>query len=296
MATKKEKTKKIDKKGKKEDNLNSNGLKNPTKSQISLAKTFPFLIKGMAKKTDVKQINLILAKNSLISKLPSVNLLPEEVTLRVIHRRTKFTIALSALVVMIIMGFTWAIQGVTIASANKSYLAAQTIVAASQNRVNQLNPIQKYLDTLKSRITLTNAKLGTRLNYTQLLTSVGNVVNNNAVISTISVKLISLPAGAVATPGKAGGKTSLASQCGVVNDPFSSDPVPLVACVSFTGTANNRNSLNTIITQLSAVPFLSNVNVVQATQVLVGSTSYTFNGTVAVNDKILLPSLSGVTK
>ena len=292
MATKKEKPSKTAKtpKGSKKDKVTV-GLKDPTSFQIKMVKTLPFMLKSMAKTTDVKKISLALARESLSNTLPRVNLLPEEVTLRVVQRRTKFSIALTAMAVTLILALTWLIQGVTINSANKTYLDAQKQVAVSQSQDNKLSPIQNYLDTLKTRIDLTNAKIGTKLDYTKLLNNIQSAVGGSAQISTLSTRLIT-PSTDKPKPGQV---VSQASQCGTNNDPFSPDKFPIIACITFTGTANSRGQMDSVVNQLSAIPFLSNISVDQASQITIGSTSFTFTGTAAVNNKILLPG-SVVTK
>lgn len=286
MALKKSKTDKVSKvgKGKKEK---TKKIKTPSNSTIALITTFPFLRKMLYKGEKEQALNLAMAKKASPHKLPRVNLLPPEVNMKVTLRKTRFFLVLSVIAILLISVLTWLTQTFTITVAQQGLLAAQKEVAQSQTLINSYIPVQKFFDSLKARTTIANQKIGAQINYSSLLTSVKTAVGNTSTISNISTKLITAPAAGT----KLTNSNSGASQCGPVDDPFATATTPLVACLTFDGTTTDRTQINAMTNRLAAVPFLSNVSITQTSQVgNTSNTSFTFSGTAAISNKILLPS------
>lgn len=266
-------------------------LKPISEAQVKMLASMPFLIPLLYSKQQPPGLNLSLAKYAKTRTLPKVNLLPPIVALMVKDRRVKFGLFLAALCSTIIALMIWAITGVAINQAHKDLSNLNSQVADSQNRVNGLTPYKTYLDSIRTSIQGANKKLGVQLDYGKLLSDLQRESSGgNSVLLNITMKYIDPTLASTASKGTT---ATLASQCGPVNNPFASETVPLVACIAFSGNISDRSAIPSLIQKLSALPYLKDVSIIQASQTVAGQET-PFSGTAAITKALVLPLTGGI--
>lgn len=267
-------------------------LKPLSESQVKILASMPFLIPLLYSKQQPPGLNLSLAKYAKTQSLPKVNLLPPVVALMVKERRIKFALFLAGLCASLISMIIWTITGVAVSQANKDLANLDFQVAATQNQVNTLLPYQTYLNTVQTSIQQANTKFGLQLDYAKLLgdlqkeRNVGGATFLNIVTKNIDPTIAAnLPKGSSAP--------SPASQCGPVDNPFASIPVPIVACIAFSGSINSRTNIPALIEKLSSLPYLQDVSIIQNGQAVSGQQT-PFSGSAAITKSLVLPLTGGI--
>lgn len=190
--------------------------------------------------------------------LPEVNLLPAHYVYRIEKRNIIFR---TIIVAMVIVGVSFIGYGVlrTQATLSNTELAtAKNNLASAQTQLQQLQPVQAMLDTLKKRAEQEGKLLGPKVRYGQALTAAA----------------ISLPPGArydglgvtpnFSDPSDQNATKAFTDSCAPPLDPFETIvTVPVTACISYTGTFATTGvaPLKQLEANLKRKPVFDNVSV-----------------------------------
>jgi hypothetical protein len=263
--------------------------KPPTEKQLAFFARMPFLAQSFYKGKIPQSVSLAIANNKKTKPLlPKLNLLPPAIAFEIVRRRTKIILIGMGISVLFLSGAIWFTQGLTISQTTLSLAQAQAQVGISQKQANTYLPLTTYFNSLQARLDLANEKTANQLDYAKIFSSLKNAFGSSVTISTASIRPV--------TPDVVGTKnpTNLASQCGPINDPFTTGgSIVTVACVAFTGLATDSSQIPLIISRLASNSLFTNVSVVQTSQVASG-VSITIAGSAAINQGGLMPVLAPI--
>lgn len=214
--------------------------------------------------------------------LPMINLLPPRLELEKMRRSTRRGFLFTGLGILVTVGLLWVAQSTVIGVAQSSLDSAKEQVATAKSNLDKYSEIKAYFQTIQERKDILGQKVGAKIDYEFVFTTLTNSVPNGGTLSQIDVKTLSVVEGAENDP------SVLIASCGPVTDPFAveSQAQPL-ACMTFTGTVPTREDVTSIASSLKASKLFSNVSVVQAAA---GSASsgVTFTGTAIITSNALI--------
>lgn len=214
--------------------------------------------------------------------LPMINLLPPRLELEKMRRSTRRGFMFTALGILVTVGLLWLAQATVIGVAESSLASAKEQVATAKSNLDKYSEIKAYFKTIQERKDILGQKIGAKIDYEFVLSTLNNSIPNGGTLSQIDVKTLSIVEGAENDP------SVLIASCGPVTDPFSveSQAQPL-ACMTFTGSVSTREDVTSIASSLKASNLFSNVSVVQAAA---GSASsgVTFTGTAIITSNALI--------
>ncbi len=217
-----------------------------------------------------------------VPTLPRVNLLPSSVPEFFTLRRVRRAFIAITVLMVIAFGAVWYLQNSQIADAQARLDQAQADNAAVAARVSALAPIKEMYDqiTAEQDIVATALAADPRAStvIARLVKAGGVAAGASGVeFTSIAVEYRGIPeSGAVLNPCQN-------------PDPFSSDIT--IGCVTFSGTAANRDQISAMLTAMAGDPlfigpFVNNSTVTETT----GSSGVMFTGTTGVSlDALITP-------
>lgn len=214
--------------------------------------------------------------------LPMINLLPPRLELEKMRRSTRRGFMFTALGILVTVGLLWVAQSTVIGVAQSSLDSAKEQVATAKSNLDKYSEIKAYFKTIQERKDVLGQKVGAKIDYEFVFSTLTNSVPNGGTLSQIDVKTLSVVEGAENDP------SVLIASCGPVTDPFAveSQAQPL-ACMTFTGTVPTREDVTSIASSLKASKLFSNVSVVQAAAGSANS-GVTFTGTAIITSNALV--------
>ncbi len=217
-----------------------------------------------------------------VPTLPRVNLLPSSVPEFFTLRRVRRAFIAITVLLVIAFGAVWYLQNSQIADAQARLDQAQADNAAVAARVSALAPIKEMYDQITAEQGIVATALAAEPRASTViarLVKAGGVAAGVAGVefTSIAVEYRGIPeSGAVLNPCQN-------------PDPFSSDIT--IGCVTFSGTAANRDQISAMLTAMARDPlfigpFVNNSTVTETT----GSSGVMFTGTTGVSlDALITP-------
>jgi hypothetical protein len=209
--------------------------------------------------------------------LPQVNLLPSHLALIGVKRNTRRGIIFIVVALASLLGVIYVGQGTAIGLANQSLLTSKAQVATSQERANTYQPIGAYFDSLQGRLEIAAAQIGSQIDFPKISNYISSKIPTGISLGSLNV----VPLVPNADPAQ------LVAQCGPVDDFFNAHPVPILACVNFSGNFNSPITLIQFQKVLAAGNILTNVSV-QAQGASPAGAPAPYKGTAAITTQAVL--------
>jgi len=203
---------------------------------------------------------------------PDVNLLPPRVFDAVHAKRAQHKLAVAAGVLVLVVAAAYAAQTAQIMVANNALDVEMDRSALLDKQVRDLNPVKVFHAGVDAQKVTVQKTMARELRFSEVTTELLKNSPPNVHIETMTVS--------VASDAGASASSSPGTACPAAN-PF--EPVAMVTCVQFTGTANGREDVSLLLVNLNKSSKFANVYV-PVTDSGDGK-AVTFNGSVGITAK-----------
>ena len=222
--------------------------------------------KGMTPAAGAKPTVIIPFKPTM----PDVNLLPPRVFDAVAAKKARRKLAAAGGVLALLVVGTYLAQTAQIMVANNALDEETAKSAGLDQQVRSLMPVKVFYAGVAAQKASVQKTMARELYFSQVTTELVKTAPPGVGIETITV----------ATGGQAGESSSTGTACPAAN-PF--QPVAIVTCVQFTGTAPTRAWVSLFLVNLNKSTKFANVYI-PVTDSMDGK-AVTFNGSVGVTEK-----------
>jgi hypothetical protein len=201
--------------------------------------------------------------------MPDVNLLPPHVFDAVQAKKAQRQLAVTGAVLALVVAGAFAGQAAQIHLANNALAVETDKGVVLDKKVRDLNPVKVFYANVAAQKASVQKTMARELYLSQVAEELQK--NTTAGVRVETMTITAADAGASSTP---------VSTC-PAPDPF--QPVPMVTCVQFTGTAAGRGDVASFLENLTKSSKFANVYV-PVTDSGDGK-AVTFNGTVGITEK-----------
>lgn len=242
-----------------------------------IAKAFPTFAKALAVKPVEGAANTGQPKKikPVIPMTPTVNLLPSEYTVMRAISNVRRGTAIAGTGILSALGILFFAQGAVIDVATNTRNAINAQVAEANLQIESYQETSSLYSVLNERKTILDNINDGRPEYYSALSELYASMPAGSQITQVSMSYISF-----AITGELEGDPT-GVLCGPISDPFATENRAVSACVTFSGTAQNRSDLSVISNVLSASPYFSNVVISQGSS-QANSNLINFTGTAAI--------------
>lgn len=258
---------------------NSEQGKKPASGNVWLTKNIPSLAKLLGVTADSESNAPDKVKKAARPHLPIVNLLPPRLELEKLRRSTRRGFAFAALLIIVSTSFFWVIMSILNGIADSSLTAARSELSAANAQVGKYAAVAQYYGELEQRVAYVKTVEANSVNYQAVTDTVLSTLPEGSSLQGMAIT-------ALDRSDPAATKQALAAQCGSPTDPFATETVDPLACLTFTGIVTDRRQVAEIMVALQKSNILSNVSVGESktgNATNAAGASISFSGSAVIN-------------